>query len=251
MQSRLLVLSLLGVTACATAGGGTGGDDDTPADDDGTVTPDANPQQPPDAEPIGIDAGVPDAMPIDAAPPMPVTLTQNNAMNLVDGNSVACSDQLTLVTAENSYYRVFKLVDEGVTGQFTAKTLQFGIEMSTAQTVEVKLYTLSGTFTVGHLTPLSTQNVAIPAVAQGAPALQNVTLTSPVVVAPGSQLVAEVHILDGAATSAKFFIGSNTAGESGASYLRAPECGASEPATMASLSHPTVHMVLTVSGTTP
>jgi len=249
MQSRLLVLSLLGVTACATAGGGTGGDD-TPADDDGTTKPDANPQQPPDAEPIGIDAAVPDAMPIDAAPPMPVTLTQNTATNVVSGNSAAClAGQFSNVTKENSYYRVFSLNDEGVTGQFTAKTVQFGIEHSTAQNVEVKLYTLNGTFTVGHLTPLSTQSVAV--AASTSPQTQNVTLTSPVVVPAGSLVVAEVHVFDGVPTNAEFFIGSNTAGEQEASYIRAPFCNINEPSSTNWPTGSSVHIVLTVSGTTP
>jgi hypothetical protein len=240
-MERVVAVLVIALGACATAGG-AGGDDDT-GDDDGTLTPDA--RAPDASENVPIDAEVPDAA------PMAVTLSQSNSLNIVDGNSPACIVTATGVTRENSYYRLFSLADYGVTGPFTAKTVSFGIEESTAQTVEVKLYTLSGAFQIANLTPLHTQSFAVPAVTAGAAQTTNVTLTTPVAVPAGAQLVVEVHVLDGQATNAIFFIGSNTAGESGASYIRATTCSINEPATMASQGFAQVHVVLTVSGTTP
>jgi len=223
MLYRLAALSLVALAACATAGS---------ADE-----PDAS-------APLPVDALAPDAA------PMPVTLSQNNALNIVDGNSASCSVTTTSVTRENSYYRKFLLSDSGVAGQLTATRLSFGVETASAQNVDVRLHTLSGTFDVANLTQLHSQTVAVPAVGAGGQII-DVALTSPVIVPAGSTLVAEVHVPDGEATGATFFIGSNTAGETGASYIRASTCGIDAPSTMASQGFAQVHIVLTVSGTAP
>jgi len=41
---------------------------------------------------------------------------------------------------------------------------------------------------------------------------------------------------------------SNTSGQTKSGYLRAPECGAGLPTSIASLGFPTMHMIMTVSG---
>ena len=84
--------------------------------------------------------------------------------------------------------------------------------------------------------------------------IQAITLSSPVVFAPGSTVVAELHVADGVAASNIFFPGSNTAGETAASYVRAAgaaACNINEPVTYASLGFPQVHMLIKLRGTTP
>jgi hypothetical protein len=251
---RVLTPLLLAVTACASAGTPSGDDDNATPPDATVVPPDAETIQPrPDADPGAPDAmpPPPDAEPAPDAGPNAVTLSQNNATNLVAGNSIACSDQVTGFTDDNSYYRVFDLTAMGVAGQFTAESVTFGIETSDAHNAEVKLYRLTGAFTLANLTALYTQPVSIPAVADGAPQAMTVPLGSPVVVAAGSKLVVEVHSPDLQPTSKQFFIGSNTAGETGASYIKATGCSVTQPETMAQAGFANVHIVLTVAGTSP
>jgi hypothetical protein len=248
---RVLTVLLLAVTACASAGTPSGDDDSQLPPDATIVPPDAETIQPrPDADPGAPDAmpAPPDAEPPPDAGPNAVTLSQNNATNLVAGNSAACGNANG--TSENSYYRVFDLPAMGVTGQFTAQSVTFGIETATAHNTEVKLYRLNGTFTLANLTALYTQPAAVPAVADGSPQSMTVTLASPVVVPAGSKLVVEIHSPN-LQIGGDFYIGSNTAGETGASYIRAPVCSITEPQTMAQQGFPGVHIVLTVAGTTP
>jgi hypothetical protein len=167
-------------------------------------------------------------------------------------NSVACSDTTTGVTRENSYYRVFRLQDFGVTTTFTATRVDVGIEeaaagIGTTQAIQVRLYTLAGAFVLPNLTAIAGQTVTV----QNASSLSVVQVPlAPVGVAPaGSTLVAEVFVPDGLAANNVFFVGSNAATETGPSYIRAPLCGATQPATFASLAQPQVHIVLTVTGT--
>jgi hypothetical protein len=64
----------------------------------------------------------------------------------------------------------------------------------------------------------------------------------------GSQLVVEILTPDGQAAGNSFFIGSNSAPETGPSYLRAPDCGVTTPTTTAAIGFPNMHIVLNVNG---
>ena len=71
---------------------------------------------------------------------------------------------------------------------------------------------------------------------------------------PTATVVAEVFVPDGRTAGNQFFIGSNDAAETGPSYLKAADCGASEPITFdaaaASLPapRPVVRILLSVTG---
>jgi len=64
----------------------------------------------------------------------------------------------------------------------------------------------------------------------------------------GSQLVVEVFTPDGEVAGNLFFIGSNTAAETGPSYLSAAACGVVTPTTTAALGFPNMHIVMNVNG---
>ena len=178
-----------------------------------------------------------------------ITLAQGPT-SITPANTVSCN--AAGVTAENSYYRAFRLADHGVTTAFTASRIDVGIETATAgigasQTIQVKLYTVAGTFPAGVMTQIAGQIATVTNTATGT--VLPVTLSPPGVAAAGSTLVAEVFIPDGDAAGNSIFIGSNTAAETGPSYLRAPDCGSTQPAALTSLGFPAVHVVLTVTGT--
>jgi len=242
------VLFVCLLTACATAGpagNGDGGDDiDGNNGSDGPGPIDARP----DGTPID---GPPIDAPIDAPSTQTITLSQSSSTAITALNSVACSDNLTGYTRENSYYRVFRLADFGVNTAFTAQRVDVGIEDAepggSSQSFTVRLHTLNGAFLTANLTPIAGQVVTAPVTTTG---LVMPVALSPAGVAPaGSTLVVEILVPDGYAAGNIFFIGSNTATESGPSYIRAPDCGLNEPGTFASVGFANVHIILTVTGT--
>jgi hypothetical protein len=260
----VLAVCVTSLAACATA---QSGGDDIVAIDARNVTIDA-PIGSIDAPPGTIDAppGTIDAptTPIDAridapttpidAPPttQTITLSQSSSTTITSLNSVACSDTTFGYTRENSFYRVFRLTDFGVNTAFTANRVDVAVEEATAgigstQPIQVRLYTLTGTFILPNLTAIAGQTVTVPNSASLT--VMQVTLSPPGVAAAGSTIVAEILSPDGSAAGNVFYPGSNASAETGPSYIRAPDCGAAQPATFASLSQPQVHLVLTVTGT--
>ena len=246
MVARWLVV-LAAASGCATA---------TVAGDDDDVLLDARIDAPPgtidariDAPPGTIDAAVDAPIAIDAPTTQTITLSQGSN-TITPLNTIACSNQTTGFTAENSFYRSFRLADHGVTTAFTANRVDLGIETAAgaggSQTIQVRLYTVAGAFPAGVLTPIAGQSVTVPD--QSNTVIQ--VPLSPAGVAPaGSTIVAEVFTPDGRTVGNTFYIGSNTAAETQPSYIRAPICGSTNPVSYATAGFPTVHIVLTVTGT--
>jgi hypothetical protein len=67
----------------------------------------------------------------------------------------------------------------------------------------------------------------------------------------GATLVVELHLPDAAGGGNLLFPGSNTASQTGPTYLRAPSAGCDlvEPTDLADIGFPDMHLVLSVSGT--
>jgi hypothetical protein len=242
---------VIALGACATAdnGGGGNGNVDAPGSDNVDAPGGGNVDAP--GTPIDAPAGT-----IDAAP-QTVTLSLNSANTIVAG-TVSCNKGTPgFVTAENSYYRVFQLSSFGVVRPFTAQRIDFGVEsanaeVGTSQVIQVKLHTLTGAFVTGNLTPVAGQNVNVADTTTGV--VVPVALSPAPVIEPSATLVAEVFIPDGDIddnnVGNSIFMGSNTAAQTGPSYIRAPAtgCDFTQPANMASLTPSNLSVVLTVTG---
>lgn len=174
------------------------------------------------------------------------TITHSTAQTITAGNSISCN--ATGLHAENSYYRIFDLAgDFGITEAFDITEVQFGVEQATGaggtQPVEVRLYTLSGPFVLANLTPIGSAPLSVPN--------QNLTIFSAPIAATvpaGALLVVEIFTPDGQAAGHSFFVGSNTAGQTDPSYIRAPSCGLTEPGNLATIGFPNMHIVINVTG---
>ena len=242
MRTLVGVPLLALVAGCATASLPGAGDDDI------VVPVDARES---DGRPV--DARVVDAPPPVDAPPaqQTITLTQTSDENPLTGTSIACSNQTTGFTRDNSYYRVFPLTSFGVNRPFTAQRVTFKVEQATAsagsQTVQVKLYTLSGgVLSLAALTPIAGNNVIVP---NGALTTINVPIAPAPVVPAGATLVVEVFSPDGDTVGNAFFIGTNSGTETASGYLRSTTCMVNEPTTYAALGFGTTRLILTVTGT--
>jgi hypothetical protein len=263
----LFVACVVSLAACASAGSQVGDDDQTDARlvsldaaqadarIDAPGPPIDAPGPPIDAPDLPIDApGLPidaPAQPIDAPITQTITLSQSSTTTITTLNSVGCVDMFG-ATAENSYYRVFRLTDFGVNTPFTATRFDFGLEQADSvfgtQSLQVRLYTLTSTFILTNLTLLKSQIVPV---ANQALVNVQVPLTGVGVAGAGATIVAEVFVPDGQAFGDILFLGSNAAPETGPSYIRAPDCGALQPAPIASLIPATqmVRYIITVTGT--
>lgn len=235
LRFSLVVLPLLAATACATA---TSAEPDADGRVDSSIA---------DAR---VDAPRMDAI-VDAAP-VDRTLQQTTLNTVTANNSSACGTSAG--TAENSYYRAFKLSDNGITSAFNVSKVSFGIEnatagMGTAQAAQVKLYNYSGalggtTLNTAQLTAINAINIMIDNAA--APITKDVDITG--VIAAGGTLVVEIALPNGQAVGNFFYMGSNAGGETKPGYLRAPACTYTSPVTLPSIGFATMNLVINVTG---
>jgi hypothetical protein len=276
LRSGALVVFAFAAAACSKAspvGGDPDADEGNPPDApddriDAASSPDADqtlpdaPADNPDAPPpdASVDASPPDASPPDAAP-IPITLSQNGATNIVANNSVACRLDLTLATRENSYYRAFTLSEHGVVGALTINAVSFGVETAdadtagtgTTQPAAIRIHTYSGTvgptLDVAQMIQVAGINITIPDSATNTIVTHPIAATIPA----GGTFVVELAIPDsdpdGDLEGHIFFIGTNSAGQIKPGYIRAPACGIAPPTTLTQAGFPTVHEIITVNGT--
>jgi hypothetical protein len=172
-----------------------------------------------------------------------VNITHSYSLDIVSGNSVACTPDEGATTSANQYLRTFTLADFGISDDFVINQVTFGIEnLSATRNITVNLYTLNGAFTYANLTKIGTTTTSL--------AAQSLTLVNVPVsgTAPtGSTLVVEVAAGDFSGEAA-FFIGSNTLGQTAPSYIAAVNCGLTEPTDLASIGFSNMHIVMSVTG---
>jgi hypothetical protein len=196
----------------------------------------------------------PDAAPPDAGP-TEVTLSQSMSMDIETQNSIACVRTVNNVpqfTLPNSYFRVFDLAEE-IAGDLEINAVTMGVQRSDPggqgmQVVDIRLHTLEGSFVVANLTQLATAQLELGDETQSIHEIP-IEATAPA----DSKLVVEVFAATGD-PDRFFFLGSNSLGETGDSFIRSPDCDFNEPIAIRTLevgdppAPATSHMVLMVSG---
>lgn len=210
-----------------------------------------------DARPSGDGDTVPgpDASLIDA-PPQQVTLTQTASNGITQDNSFGCVLSSSKVTLQNSYYRVFKLADYGVTTTLHVMQVEFGIQTAMAgggagsQPATVHIGTYAGTpgtttLDLSMVGAVSTMNIQIP---DGSATRMTVPIAADI--APTDNLIVELAIPDGRAAGNRFFAGTNTDLERAPGYTLGPDCGVTQPTSMPSIGGGNVALVMTVTGMT-
>jgi len=192
------------------------------------------------------------ALPAPAGLVCPATITESTSQEIVSGNSVSCNDGSA--TTENHYWRAFDMNTFTGGQEYDITSVSFGIELASSgsgngQPLTVNLYAESGApFPNGTLTLLATSGTI------NIPDQQLTIFTVPLtatVPAGTLELVMEVTTPDGTAAGNQFFIGSNTALETGPSYLSAADCGVPDPTPTGELGFPDMHIVFNVNGSCP
>ena len=210
------------------------------------------------------------------------TITHSTSQAIEPLNSVSCNDGVG--HTDNSYWRAFTLPSFSITNTFHVTSVDVGIETATSggvippagkpagkksasgitknaartrkqgranapngpatQPVTVRLYTnTGGAFPGGTRNLLATANFSL---ADQAGTIVNFPIAADV--PAGSELVVEFFTPDGTASGNLIFIGSNSAAETGPSYLSAADCGVPNPTTTAALGFPDMHIVMNVNG---
>jgi hypothetical protein len=249
------LLYLVLVTGCATAGreevvggrpdGGPGPGSGTGKD--GSVEP------------------LPDAAPLPDAPPgqQQVTLSQTNDNTMAVGKAIACSSSLLGIpvgTRDNSWYRIFKLGDYGITSQFNLQRITFYSDYAyggtgVTQPATLKIGTYSGTLD-GDTIATASIPITIPD-ADSSDGVDPPVITdvNPALAIPaGSNLVIELALPDGYNDGNFYYIGVSAGGENHKGYIRATPsgCGFTTPKSLTSataLNKPDNSILLTVTGT--
>jgi hypothetical protein len=247
-RGRLFAVSIVCAAACAAAGKDNGGGGQIDAPTGGGT----------DSSGGGgdIDAAITTDAPMADAAPVAVTLTQNAGTTIGSANSIACGNP-DGTTAENSWYRVFRLADHSIVGGLHVTAVSFGVQEALGlPNVQVKIGTYSGNvqppptqLDIGLITPITSATFAVPNTASTAPTTVTVPISANVPAL--SQMIVEVFSPDMNATSKYFYLGGNSTGESKPGYLRAPTgaCATPQPKTTAALGFPTTHLFITVAGT--
>lgn len=183
---------------------------------------------------------------------VPRIITHSTSQDITVENAIACTGDGGHTTAD-SYWRVFNLQTQfGINKVYNVGSVRIGIEAAvpggsaTTQTLTLRLYrTTSGTFPTGPRTQLgSSFNYNLPVISDSIAVLSFPTIAVPA----GSELIVEIAIPDGQAAGNFFFPGSNTAPETGTSYLSAAACGITTPTDLAAIGFPNVNWVINVDG---
>jgi hypothetical protein len=187
---------------------------------------------------------------------MMMTLKQTTNTTPVAADSVACANQSTGATKENSWYRVFPLSDFGITGPFHVTNVTFWVQSAAAgsggmQAAQLKLGNYTGTvgnstIDLSKVTALNAANIQIP---DG-----NLTMVATPLKADlpaGGNLIVEIFSPDGEAANNSFYLGATNAGETHPGYLRAPACSSNSqvPKSTVALGFASANLLITVDGT--
>lgn len=181
----------------------------------------------------------------------PPTITHSSSQAITLGNSISCnSGPPGGLHFDTSYWRAFNMATFTGSQQYNVTSVSFGVETArsgagSGQPLTVRLYTnTGGAFPGGTRTQIATASITVMDQTQ---AIFNVPL-SVIVPAGASELVMEVFTPSGQTAGNSFFIGSNTAPQTGPSYASAANCGNPTPVDTAAIGFPNMHIVFNVNG---
>ena len=156
-------------------------------------------------------------------------ITQSGSQTVSPTGSVACGSQANGYTADNSYIRVFKLSDYGITSDYKITNVSFGVQTANSSfPVEVNVYNWTGgTFPTGTAALLGTANVNVATANQGTVVNTGTNLTT--TVTAGSTFVVEVYHDGDVTPPQSFYMGTNNAAQTGPSYIVSETCNILTP----------------------
>ncbi len=189
----------------------------------------------------------------DDAPPFTSTLlSQHLSPAIVPGNSVACTPDGGITTADNQFARSFDLSAVLPGEAMVVSCVEWAMESNNAgvlTTAAVNIYEDADGGAPGapgaDLVLLGSQELLIPGDAGGQ--ILTAALEAPVLVPADTVMVVELAIPDTSGITG-IWPASNPDGQTGPSYVRSAICGLPAFADLADLGFPDMHMVMRVLG---
>src|SRR5690554_2206766 len=177
----------------------------------------------------------------------PQVITQSNSQTIEPGQGIACATH-PISFRNNNFYRDFDLAgDYGITDGFEVTAVEFAIDAISTPSgfpITINIYSATpGTFPGGSLTLEGSEVYT----ATNADALTIVNVPVSAIIPAGQSMVVEMVIVDDGTDTNYMTMGVNSAGETGPSYIMAPDCGAGVPMKFSDLGL-TVGMVWNVHG---
>ena len=217
-------------------------------DRDNSARPDAPPQCVGcDADPATPDGGV-----------RPMKLSQTTDDTTIDrGNSRTCNSWSDgeIGTAENHFYRAYRLAEYGITGRFELTSIGFGVERAetgTRQPVFLRVHTYASS-SIGvelferDMEELASVFLEIENDAAGTVVTHPIEATIP----PNGTFVIEVSVPDHGDDISQegtvFYMGSNSAGQTRPAYVKSP-CQSTVPMAMDVVGWDDMHTILFARG---
>lgn len=180
------------------------------------------------------------------------TILTHSTSQAIDGNTVACGNSATGTSSDNRYYRAFNLASFGITSSFNLTDIQFGVaslQAPNGYTVTVKGYSTTASFPTGFPSTdyslIGQADYLVQSSDVGTIVSVPVTGTVPA----NSTLVVEVGYAAGA-TGVQISLGSNTAPQTGPSYIASTACSLLNPTDVATINFGEVRMVINAVGST-
>ncbi|MBC8100369.1 MAG: hypothetical protein H7Y11_13070 [Armatimonadetes bacterium] len=188
-----------------------------------------------------------------------IAITHSNDQVVQPFNGVACVAGEALYHFDNSFIRAFKLSDFAITTDVQVRNVQIGIEASLpengvgdTQPISVRLYVLKtgDSVVISNLTFISSADYLLPEINSTANASYYATLPVTGLIFAAETLVVEIYVPEAAIPVGtygdRFFIGSNSNGQTDESYLLAPDCTVNDITDTADIGYPNMHVVMNV-----
>lgn len=164
----------------------------------------------------------------------PVVITQSVSQTIAPGEEIACASPTSF--RDNNLYRAFDLPgDFGITNGLDVNAVEFAIGTISTPSgfpITANIYsTTPGSFPGGTLT---LQGTAV-YTATNADAESMITLPLTATIPAGEAMVMELVLVDDLTDTNTMRFGCNSDGETGPSYIMAPDCGANTPTPFSAL----------------
>jgi hypothetical protein len=163
----------------------------------------------------------------------------------VSGAGLACADQDSGITGDNSWWRRFYFNEYGSPGSATIDSVTVLIDSGPAIPITINLYTIPHSDAVDTVALEDLTLIGSGTASNDGSEMQALTIpvAGTVTDAQGTDLVVEYHI-DG--SDGPFFPGANASAETHPSFFSSSLCGYDEPTTMADVGFPDSHTILIV-----
>lgn len=157
----------------------------------------------------------------------PVVITQSNTQTIAPGEEIACASATSF--KNNNLYRAFDLPGSfGILNGLEVSAVEFAIGTISTPAgfpITANIYSTTGTFPGATLT---LQGTAV-YIATNADAATMITLPLTAMIPAGEKMVMELVLVDDLTDTNNMRFGCNSDGETGPSYIMAPDCGANVP----------------------